>query len=318
MVDRRFLVLGGGDGWHADQLRSAARERDCSLRFGSWESLSAEITSKPRATCDAGPLEGFDAILTRTMPLGSLEQITFRLAILHDLAHTGLPIVNPPRALEIAIDKFATLAEVSRLGIAVPETRVVQSRGEALDAFRSLGSDCVVKPIFGGEGRGVMRIRDPELAWTTFSTLQQLGAVSYVQRFVPPGGRDTRVLVVGDRVVAVRRVNETGFRTNVGGGGLASEIDPSPWQADAARRITKRLRLALAAVDFLDADDGLERVVEVNAIPGWKAAQAVVSCRVAERIVDLLIESSGGRPNAGGQPNVADAEPSLRPLAGET
>lgn len=312
MVDRRFLVLGGGDGWHANQLLSAARARDCSLAFGRWESLSAEIGLRPRATCDAGPLDGFDAILTRTMPMGSFEQITFRLAILHDLAATGIPIVNPPRSLEIAIDKYATLAEVSRLGVPVPETRVVQSRGEALDAFRALGSDCVVKPIFGGEGRGVMRIRDPELAWTTFSTLQQLGAVAYVQRFVSPGGRDTRVIVAGDHLVAVRRINETGFRTNVGGGGVASEVDATPGQADAARRITNRMRLAFAAVDFLDADDGVERVVEVNAIPGWKGAQAVLSCRVAEMIVDLLIESSGGRPRA------ATDETSLRPLAGET
>lgn len=326
MVDRRFLVLGGGDGWHADQLRSAGRARDCSLAFGRWESLSAEISSTPRARCDAGPLDGFDAILTRTMPMGGLEPITFRLAILHDLVATGIPIVNPPRALEIAIDKFATLAEVSRLGVPVPETRVVQSRGEAIDAFRALGSDCVVKPIFGGEGRGVMRIRDPELAWTTFSTLQQLGAVSYIQRFISPGGRDTRVLVAGDRLVAVRRVNETGFRTNVGGGGVASEVDPTPGQADAARRITGQLRLAFAAVDFLDADDGVERVVEVNAIPGWKGAQAVVACRVAEMIVDLLIESSAARPPApsdetpavSGETPVPSDETRLRPLAGET
>ncbi len=155
-------------------------------------------------TCDAGSIGDFDVILTRTMPAGSLEQITFRLA---DAASTGVGethrrLVNPPRSLEIAIDKFATLAHVARLGYAVPETVVVQTRTEAVEAFRALGGDCVVKPVFGGEGRGVMRIRDEELAWYTFSTLHQLGAVIYIQRFVPPGGQ--RYPFVADRRFGVR------------------------------------------------------------------------------------------------------------------
>src|SRR5690606_27470331 len=140
------------------------------------------------ATSAAGDLAAFDAVFCRTMPAGTLEQITFRLAVLHSAFAAGVRIINPPRTLELAIDKYATLVQVAALGYRVPETVVVQSRKAAMEAFDMLGGDVVVKPIFGGEGRGVMRIRDRQLAWYCCSTLEGLGAALYVQKFVPPGG----------------------------------------------------------------------------------------------------------------------------------
>jgi ribosomal protein S6--L-glutamate ligase len=298
MTGTRILCLGAGEGWHANQLREAAASLHCRLSIASYESMAAMVSDHgSRVECEAGPLSDFDVVLTRTMPAGSLEQITFRLACLYALSETNpsgrsLPIVNPPRSLEIAIDKFATLARVAALGYRVPETLVVQSRQEAIDAFRRLGGDCVVKPIFGGEGRGVMRIRDAELAWYTFSTLEKLGAVAYVQRFVAPGGRDTRLLVIGDDVLGVRRISLSDFRTNVAGGGRCEAIQLSDLDRHMAQRICENLGLKFAAVDLIDSDDGPPCVVEVNAIPGWKGAQRVVSDSIAQRIVSLLIRQA--------------------------
>ncbi|MFG0261623.1 MAG: RimK family alpha-L-glutamate ligase, partial [Novipirellula sp. JB048] len=173
MSGKRILVLGCGRGWHAKQLQAAANARGCTLQFSDYESLFAAIgpqsPSSPdgvqlgvdRFTPESSPSARFDAVLARSMPAGSLEKITFRLAVLHAWAGdtvanaTPIPVINSPRAMEIAIDKFATLALLRRLGYLVPETIVVQSRSEAMAAFEHLGGDCVVKPIFGGEGRGV-------------------------------------------------------------------------------------------------------------------------------------------------------------------
>ena len=304
---RRMLVLGSGEGWHADQLREGAAAIDCDLCFASYESLAASIgpvnsigpdslaRSDDLAHSDnldlqseAGSLQEFDAVLTRTMPAGSMEQITFRLAVLHSYQRRGLKIVNPPAALEIAIDKFATLAEVERLGFDVPPTRVSQSRREAMQAFRDLGGDCVIKPIFGGEGKGIMRVQDEQLAWTTFATLEQLGAVFYVQQFVPPGGVDTRWLVIGEDVFGIRRQAKRGFRTNVSGGGTCAAIDVSDMQRWAALTITRGLGLDFAAVDMIDTVDGSPKVLEVNAIPGWRGAQSVLDVHLGEKVVRLL------------------------------
>ncbi len=294
MRRRRFLVLGGGEGWHANQLREAAGKCDCDLAIASYESLVARVQSTAAnpspagsdITCQAGPLRDFDAILTRTMPAGSLEQITFRLATLHSLSTP--PLINPPRSLEIAIDKFATLARVAELGYLVPKTVVVQSRAEAVEAFDELGGDCVIKPIFGGEGRGVMRVCDPQLAWYAFSTLESLDAVCYLQEFVAPGGIDTRLLVIGDRILGIRRQNENDFRTNVSSGGRCTSVQPTDEQAKMARHIVRSIGLRFASVDLIDTDDGHYRVLEVNAIPGWKGAQQVAPFNIAKAILRLM------------------------------
>ncbi|MEP4683636.1 MAG: RimK family alpha-L-glutamate ligase, partial [Rhodopirellula bahusiensis] len=293
-------------GWHLSELQAAAARRSVQLQFADYESLRSQVgrcgdsgstawcQMHDGSGCSERSLDDFDAVLTRTMPSGSLEQITFRLAVLHDLVRRQgkacrSTLVNPPSALEIAIDKFATLARARTLGVPAPATQVVQSRAAAMEAFDELGGDVVVKPIFGGEGRGVMRVRDAELAWTTFSTLTQMNAVCYVQQFVPPGGVDLRVLVIGEHAHAIRRSSESDFRTNVRGGGR-SELVPmqSTWE-QSARRVCEDFGLKFASVDWLETESGELQLMEVNGIPGWKGAQRVVQESIADQILEVLV-----------------------------
>ncbi len=286
----RILCLGAGDGWHAQQLDEASKQLDCQIEFSTYESLRSSIVNDtPTFECEVGRLDNFDVLLTRTMPAGSLEQVTFRLAILHAVVQTGIiKVVNEPSALEIAIDKFATLQRIAAMGFPVPDTAVAQSRRDAMDAFHRLGGDCVVKPVFGGEGRGVMRICDAELAWTAFSTLENLNAICYVQRFVPPGGADTRLLVIGDTVRAIRRTNPREFRTNVSHGGRCEAIALDDQQEQMATRICREIGLRFASVDLLHFDQGPPKVIEVNGIPGWKGAQSVTTDKIAAGIITEL------------------------------
>ena len=293
MTSKRILALGPSEGWHADQLRLAAHRQGYELRYADYESLTASFDAQGRhmARCSAGDLRSYEAILCRTMPTGSMEQVIFRLSVLHSLVAQGHRVVNPPRTLETAIDKYATLAIVSSLGIPVPQTIVAQSRSDAMRAFEALGGDVVVKPIFGGEGRGVMRIRDPQLAWTAFSTLQQLSAVCYVQRFVSPGGRDTRMLVLGDEVIGVRRTADHDFRTNVAGGASCEATSLTNDQVAMARRIATAMNLQIGSIDVLDNDDGPPLVLEVNGVPGWKGAQSCLALNIADKMIAALLHN---------------------------
>ncbi|TWT49137.1 Ribosomal protein S6 modification protein [Rubripirellula amarantea] len=288
----RFLMLGGGEGWHANQLRQACQVRGCELELATYQSLAGSVQGDGvTITCAHGDVRNFDAVLTRTMPAGSLEQITFRLATLHHLQKVNSRIINSPRSLEIAIDKFASLAVVASLGCRVPSTRVVQSRREAMDAYAELGGDCVVKPIFGGEGFGVMRVSDPELARTTFATLDQLGCVMYVQAFVPPGGADTRLLKIGDEVISLRRTNAGDFRTNRTHGGTAERVETQSWHRDLAFRVCNEIGLTIASVDLIDCQTDGYRVIEVNGIPGWQGAQSACDVSIAGLIIDTLLST---------------------------
>ena len=64
----------------------------------------------------------------RMMPPGSLEQVVFRMDALHRVAAAGVPVLNPPRAVEAAVDKYLTLALIEAAGAARAATWAGQSR----------------------------------------------------------------------------------------------------------------------------------------------------------------------------------------------
>lgn len=309
MIRKRILALGAGQGWHANSLREASTSLGCDFEVGDYASLTASFLRGERDIhSDAGALSDFDVILTRTMPASSFERITVRLAMLHEIHDQNsvgsfsegedrrLPrVVNPPRSLELAIDKYATLSRVAGLGYSVPETVVTQTREEAFDAFKMLGGDCVIKPVFGGEGRGIMRVTDTELAWYVLSTLDRVDSVFYVQQFKPPGGIDYRLLVIGDEVFGIRRANPDDFRANVASGGECTWLKVAEDHRSMALKISRELGLRYGAVDFLELEGGVPCVIEVNAIPGWKGAQKVAPFSIASRIISSLLSSIDAR-----------------------
>src|SRR5438874_8416390 len=215
----RIGILGAENGWHIGDLQRAALLLGHEATPIDFRRISANLHLGPNG------LSTFDRILVRTMPPGSLEQVIFRMDVLHRLEAEGIPILNPPRAVEICVDKYLASARLAAAGLAVPPTAVCQNADSALEAFDQLEGDVVVKPLFGSEGRGMIRVSDPDLAWRTFRTLERTLAVLYLQQFVPHPGWDLRVLVLGGRVLAaMRRHARDDWRTNVSQGGRAETV----------------------------------------------------------------------------------------------
>lgn len=236
-----------------------------------------------------------DAVLLRSLPAGTLEQVIFRLDVLGRAEAAGCLVMNPPRAVEAAVDKYLATARLAAAGLPVPRTWVCESPGDALAGFESLGGDVVVKPLFGSEGRGLMRLTDRVLAERAFAALAQIGAIYYLQEFVPHEGHDLRALVIGDELLAMRRSNPHDWRTNVRLGATAESLElPAELQA-LARKAAAAVGAPLAGVDLLPGRDGLVRVIEVNAVPGWKALAAAHQTDVARRVLDFLSARRRGR-----------------------
>src|SRR5262249_58338389 len=127
--------------------------------------------------------------------------------------------------VEAGVDKYLASARLEAAGLLLPPTAVCQHADAALEAFNALGGDVVVKPLFGSEGRGMVRVSDPEVAWRTFRTLERVQGVLYLQQFVAHPGWDLRVFAVGGRVLAaMRRHARDGWRTNVAQGGRGEPV----------------------------------------------------------------------------------------------
>lgn len=291
-----IVVLGSNDSWYLQDLRRAAENRH-QITAVAFRDIAAELTCDgPRFTANGLDLCAVDAVVVRTMPPGSLEQVVFRMDLLARLEAVGKLVINPAKAIEAAVDKYLASAKLAAAGLLVPRTTVCQTQDEALAAFDALGGDVVVKPLFGAEGRGIFRLTDEALAQRSFALLANLGAVLYVQEFIAHDGYDLRVLAIGARMWAMRRTNRLDWRTNVARGATAEPHELTADLADAAQRAIEAIGAPVAGVDLLPGRDGRLYAIEVNAVPGWKALARTHGVDIALQMLDYLVaESSESR-----------------------
>jgi RimK family alpha-L-glutamate ligase len=290
----RIAVLAAANSWYYRDLVRAAGGRH-ELTVVCYKHLAVEMRGA-EAVVRSGAIDltKFDAVLVRSMPPGSLEQVVFRMDALARLEAAGVAVINPAKAIEAAVDKYLATAKLQELGLLVPATVVAQTADAALAAFESLGGDVVVKPLFGGEGRGITRVSDAAIARRAFTTLEQLGAVLYLQRFVPHEGHDLRLLVIGDEVLGMRRVNAEDWRTNVSLGARAEPLEVTEDLAQLARRAAVAMGATVAGIDLLPGRDGQLYALEANAVPGWRALASATGVDVAGRVLAFVERVAGG------------------------
>jgi ribosomal protein S6--L-glutamate ligase len=262
----------------------------------SYKALSSHARGAESSVRSAAvDLGAVDAVLVRSMPPGSLEQVVFRMDALARLEAAGVAVVNPAKAIEAAVDKYLATAKLQAAGFLAPPTIVCQTAADALAAFDELGGDVVVKPLFGGEGRGLTRVSDASIARRVFMALEQIGSVLYVQQFVPHDGVDWRLLVVGDQALGMRRVNPDDWRTNISRGARAESLEVTHELAAMARRAAASVGASIAGIDLLPGCDGRLYALEVNAVPGWRALAAATGVDVAALVLNHVAQLAPGQ-----------------------
>jgi len=263
-----------------------------------FERITAHVeTGRSRVWGTDTELSAVDAVIVRTMPPGSLEQVVFRMNLLGRLEAAGVQVLNPPKAIECAVDKYLTTARLVAAKLPVPRTIVCEDSEAAQAAFEKLGGDVVVTPVFGAEGRGILRVSDPDLALRAFRTLERIGALLYLQEFIEHEGFDLRVMVLDGRIVAaMKRRNPHDFRTNVSRQAVAEPVELTDRERDWALRAALAVGTRIAGVDILYDRSGAGYVIEVNGVPGWRALARVTGCDVAQELIVSLERAHERKP----------------------
>jgi tetrahydromethanopterin:alpha-L-glutamate ligase len=239
-------------------------------------------------------------LLVRTIGVGTFEEITLRLGIMHALGELGIAVHNSARAVERCVDKAATSFLLARDGIPTPPTWTVQSRLEAGSIVRREAAigPVVVKPLFGAQGRGIKLVRRV----CDLPPAEDVAGVYYLQRFVGidrSGFSDIRVLVSNRRVIAAMRRRASGWITNVKLGGRPEAHVASQEEADLALRAVAAVGADFAGVDLIHGSDGRVSVLEVNSMPGWRGLQSVTKTPIADVLArDFLRAVNSGMPAA--------------------
>lgn len=281
-----ITILGGHGGWHANALLQRCEQRGLVGTMSDWHAMGSEVSASGTQFQPLA-IEQSSTVLVRAMPSGTLEQVITRMNILGRLEASGRRILNRPAALEMAIDKYLSVARLAAANLPVPRTAVVQSEAALREFAEALGGTAVVKPLFGSNGRGLSTFtsKDDDLPEPLTTT-----GVALAQQPIIHDGWDVRILVVGDESFAMKRVAAPHeWRTNIAlGGRPRSFTAPAAW-VDLARRAATAAGAELAGVDLLPDRDGSVWLLEVNAVPGWRALQSVTATDIASTVLDLAI-----------------------------
>jgi RimK family alpha-L-glutamate ligase len=281
-------ILSSQKGYHVLELEMAVRSRGHQPAFFNITRLAGWISGHPIIHVRDERLENCQALLVRTIPTGSLEQIIFRMDALHRLEKLGVHVVNPASAIERTVDKYFTSFLLADAGILTPRTLVTEDFHTALAACREMG-DVVLKPLFGSEGKGMVRITDEETAYRVLRAWELNRYIFYIQEHLPHFREDIRAFVVGEHVVAAMLRRGKGWRTNFSQGAVVKLVELNAEIEELAVRAAQVIDLDYAGVDLMRAEDGRTYVVEVNSIPGWRGLQKITSIRIAERIIDHVL-----------------------------
>lgn len=283
------IVTRNQDSWSSTQLQDALARKDIQHVCFSFPQLTACVGCKPCIGFGKiSLLDELEALLVRPIGRGSLEELVFRMDLLYRLQRLGLYVVNPPEAIEHCVDKYDILAILEENGIHVPRTVVTENVASALKAFKDLGGDVVVKPIFGSRGIGATRVKDPEVASTVFRAITFYHGVIYLQEFVEHGFSDIRAFIIGDHVVAAMRRVAEGWKTNYSQGARPEPIKLDHALEDLAVKSARLIECKIAGVDILESSKG-PVVVEVNSQPGWKGLQSITKSIIADEIVSFVL-----------------------------
>lgn len=285
----RVAILGQKGSWHVEQLQSALDRRGIAAPCFSITQLTARAGEGPRLSVGGYALDQLDLVFLRGIPGGSLEQVIFRVDAMHCLENSGVRVINRPVAIERTVDKYYTSTLLQDAGLSTPRTAVTENLDQALAAFAELGEDVVIKPLFGSEGRGMVRVCDQDTARRVLLALDLGRYVYYLQEFVPHGTEDIRVFVTGGQVTAAMVRRGVGWKTNVAQGAAAVPLSPEPALCDLALKATAAVGADYAGVDVLATPSGYS-VIEVNGIPGWQGLQSVTPFSIVDSIVDYALE----------------------------
>jgi len=278
--------------WSARQLILAFESLGASTTYLRPEEISSVFGGNEFDVLVRGTYQlDFDAFMLRDIGFSiTIEQFLRRITVFKHIEMMGIPVVNPVEGLILARNKYLSLLMLSRNGIPVPKTAVVEDPYVAYRFAQSWGS-VVIKPIVGSMGFGALKLEDPDVAFVVARTLAQLGQPIYVQQYVEKPNRDIRVFVVGSQVIAAYyRVQQGSWKTNIAQGARAVPMNRMDSElSEIAIKSCKILGLHYAGVDIAETKDGYV-VLEVNASPGWKGLTIATGINPAVHIAKYVME----------------------------
>lgn len=291
-TQKKVAIITDDPGWHGRQLTASLKDHGFDSQYVSLTDCIIEINGCGEELT----LPGFDSlplgVFVRGVPGGTLEQVIFRLDILHALYDLGVKVYNTPRAIERTVDKPLTSLLLSRAGLPTPTTWICESAEHAktiLENETQNGNKLVLKPLFGSQGIGVHLVDQQ----SGLIHDEKFAGIYYLQRFIERKNNeftDIRVLVIDGVAKAAMLRRGQDWLTNRAQGASCEAINIDSEIAALAVAACKVLDIDYAGVDLMQDKEGRFYIIEVNSIPAWYGLQNVVDFNIASCLIDSFVK----------------------------
>jgi RimK family alpha-L-glutamate ligase len=285
-----LLIEEGRGEWHARRIVRALEEMGARVTVSSLPHCAFDTSLKSGIDIPGFDGELPDGIFVRSISAGTLEQITFRLGLLHALRESGVRVWNDARAIERCVDKSQTTFLLHKSGIPTPRTRVCETFAHAFEYTHGLDRPLVMKPLFGSQGKGIAMVSSQE----ELPAAESVDQMYYMQDYVPPRDNvfeDWRVLATRHRVIAAMTRHGNSWVTNIYQGGKARAHSPDAEMTRISMAAMKAVDADYAGIDLIRTREGTLQVLEVNSNPAWRGLQAVADVNIAWAIAEDFLKT---------------------------
>jgi len=236
---------------------------------------------------DPAPWQQYDAVLERSI---SYSSGLYALRLLNTF---GVPTVNTAEVAQVCGDKLMTSALLARDGIPQPHNATAFSPEAALEAIEAFGYPVVLKPVVGSWGRLLAKINDRDAAEAVLEHKSTLGSVQhsvfYIQEYIAKPGRDIRVIVIGENVLAAMYRKSEHWITNTARGGEGELCPITPEIEEISLRAARSVGGGVLAVDLVEHPERGLIVNEINHTMEFHTMQPLSGVDIAGEIVDYVI-----------------------------
>jgi len=229
-------------------------------------------------------LEGYDCLYIRGSYKYTLLQRSIARSFYQEIY---MPI--KPSAFELGHNKFLTLLELQRNGIRIPKSYFAVNNKIAKKILDEVNYPIIMKIPYGTQGKGVMFADSKSSASSMLDALEVFKQPYIIQEYIETGATDIRAVIVGNKVIAMRRkATLDELRANIHRGGVGRAVELEPDVEQLAIKSAKAIGAEICAVDILEGTK--PSVIEVNLSPGLDGITNATKKNVADIIAKYLYE----------------------------
>src|SRR5574342_121584 len=213
------------------------------------------------------------------------------------LEFLDVPVINKFGVANNCGNKMITSLLLKKHNVPTPRTYFSFSSEAALENLEKIGYPMVIKPVVGSWGRGVMALKDRDIADAIIEVRElsdgPLDRIYYLQEMIKRPPRDIRAISVGDQVIAAMyRTSTGGFKTNI-----ALGAEPVPCQItrdleDICLKASKAVGGGILGIDLMEDEKRGLMVHEVNNTVEFKGLSKLAKKNIPKEMIDFAVKSA--------------------------